>query len=191
MDMKKFLLGIATLFMMAGCAGTGNSEKERQDSIRTADSIALLKAEAELIENERIAELARQDSIRQDSIRKDSIAKEDKMRITPQTIEKGVNRSALKNLGFIKKVDSKWHEGDLYGEDMKYTRTFNGRRVDYVSWSGGSSDTYFQFYDKQELNDFKEALKKSQFKPAGDGVYASKNHWIKIEGNKVRFDFDW
>ena len=79
----------------------------------------------------------------------------------------------------------------MVGGEIKYTRSFNGRRVEYVSESGGSSDSYFRFFDSKELNDFKEALKKSQFKHSSDGVYSSGNHWIKIEGNKVRFDFDW
>lgn len=181
--MKKLFFGTITLFLMASCSDGGKTEREREDSIRKTDSIAQVEAE-------QAAEQARQDSLRQDSLRQDSIAKEEKMRITPQTIERGINASVLKALGFVKVSENRWLDGDLEGGEIKYTRTFNGRRVDYVEEYGGGNN-YFQFFNSNDLKDFKEALKKSKFKPAGDGVYSSTNHWLKFEGNKMCFDFCW
>ena len=186
---RNFLLFGLIALLVVGCSGNQDSDKAKEDSIRATeaqkkneDQKALEEAEAQ-----KLAEQARVDSLRQDSIER-----EEKMRITPQTIAKGVDRKVLKKLGFIKKVDRKTSgEDEPAEEEMRYTRTFNGRRVDFISWYGGSSDNYFQFYDKQELNDFKDALLESGFKRGSQGIYTSGNHYIKIEGNKVRFDFDW
>lgn len=60
--MKKLLFGAVVLFLMASCAGNGESEKVQEDSSQTADSLAQVEAAQ--------AEVARQDSIRQDSIAK-------------------------------------------------------------------------------------------------------------------------
>ena len=60
--MKKLLFGAVVLFLMASCAGNGESEKVQEDSSQTADSLAQVEAVQ--------AEVARQDSIRQDSIAK-------------------------------------------------------------------------------------------------------------------------
>lgn len=144
-------------------------------------------------EQQRLEEQRRLETIAAEQARLDSIALEEKMRITPLTIDRGVDVNVLRNLGFIKIIDRESYdeENDIGEWEMKYTRTFNGRRVDYVSWGGGSCDTYFQFFDKQDLNHFKEELRNSKFQLMTDGVYSSGNHWIKIEGNRVRFDFDW
>lgn len=61
--MKKILLfGTSTLLLagiMSACSGKGEAQKEKEDSIRTADSLAVVKLDLEQ---------ARQDSIIQDSI---------------------------------------------------------------------------------------------------------------------------
>lgn len=62
--MKKTLIGIAALALLASCAGGQSEEKAREDSIRRIDSIAQAAA---------AAEQARLDSIRQDSIMMEEI----------------------------------------------------------------------------------------------------------------------
>ena len=72
--MKKFLFGILSLILVTGCTRNGRSEKEIEDSMRIADSIAQIEA-AKIA-----AEQAIQDSIRQDSIAKaEAAAQYDKL----------------------------------------------------------------------------------------------------------------
>lgn len=69
--MKKLVLLTVSAIVMSmavtGCSG-GNAQKERDDSIRRADSLAAV--EASIQEDLKAAEQARLDSIRQDSIAK-------------------------------------------------------------------------------------------------------------------------
>ena len=103
--MKKLLFGVISLLLMASCAGRQSSEDARKDSIRRADSIALIKAEATRIEAEEAAkaaaEQARLDSIRQDSIK---------------------SREKLNNFN-LKHLTIKWEDG-AYLKDFKDIKSF-------------------------------------------------------------------
>lgn len=61
--MKKNLLGVAVLLLLASCMGNNTTEKGNEDSANIVDSVA--KAE---IDKTASAEQARPDSIRQDSV---------------------------------------------------------------------------------------------------------------------------
>ena len=64
-----FAIGIIVITgILAGCSGV-NKEREREDSIRNADSLAAVEATLEQIEEARI------DSIREDSLEKSEIEK--------------------------------------------------------------------------------------------------------------------
>ena len=66
--MKKLLLIALPLIMLGGCAGGNKAEKEKEDSIRQADSLAAVEATVNAAQE--AAEQACLDSLKQDSISK-------------------------------------------------------------------------------------------------------------------------
>ena len=141
--MKKLLLASAALFLIvtASC-DFGRKERERQDSIRIADSI-------------HHAELARLDSIRQDSIRQDSIQRaelDEALRI--MTFVKWFNEggdwgkglelrsdsqitASLVNLGFEVNKNTRTRREEICGEYTtwqskiyRYTKTIGDETVE-------------------------------------------------------------
>lgn len=69
--MKKLLLGAVALFLTASCSANGSSEKEREDSIRTVDSLAKVEAARQAQETahaQAVMAQERLDSLRQDSL---------------------------------------------------------------------------------------------------------------------------
>lgn len=64
--MKKLLLGVTAILLMASCSRKDTTEKANDDSIRIADSITQVEAIQAAVEQ------ARLDSIRQDSIQKET-----------------------------------------------------------------------------------------------------------------------
>lgn len=168
--MKKLLFGTVAVLLMASCAGNGNSEKAREDSIRIADSIAALEA----AQAEAEAEQARLDSLRQDSI-----THEINMRLKPEVFRDFFNEKKMKKdlraLGFNLIEEEYEHEEEWDGYYAIYKRTLNGRTIDieygYDTSNGGS----IKFSDKNDLEQFKKDLLNSGFKKDEYGYYNHKN----------------
>ena len=185
--MKKFILIASGLFLtigiMTGCSGR-NAEKEREDSIRIADSIAAVEAARE--EALRIAEQARLDSIRLDSIEN-----EENLRIKPQYFSYDIDsQKKMKSLGF-KKVREKIGMDDEIGievGEVRYERVLNGRKIIYEVWWDTCSGEILTFQDTSDFERFKEDLLNLGFKKDGN-FYISKKLTnypeISIEGKKV------
>lgn len=183
--MKKVSYLFVLSIIFSCCAGN-NAEKEREDSIRKADSIATIQAEKE--EAMRAAEQARLDSIRQDSI-----ANEENLRIKPQYFSYDADfQKKAKSLGF-KKISEEIEEDEENGIEMgevRYERVLNGRKIIYEVWWDTCHGEILTFQDPLDFKRFKEDLQNLGFKEEGN-FYVSKKFTnypeISIEGNKVYF----
>lgn len=185
--MKKLLFGVAMMLLVASCSGNGASEKEREDSVHFADSIAQVEAA------KAVAEQARRDSLGQDSI-----TQEINMRLKPEVFRDYYNEKKMKKdlsaLGFKLLKEEYEHEEEWDGYWAKYKRTLNGRTIEieygYATSNGGS----IKFSDKNDLEQFKKDLLNSGFKKDEYGYYNHKNlnanyPSFEINGRYVNFGY--
>lgn len=189
--MRKLLFIAIVLAIMASCAGNRSSEKTRQDSIFTPDSLAPIETalEDEQALKDSIARETEQAKL--DSIRLDSIAHENNMRLTTSIFwsyaKSGRNEKQLKKLGF-KKIKEK-HIPDEEGIDEYeaiYSRMVNGRRIDYVDYQESCCSETIIFYDDKDREAFIQQLKKEGFKRHGSEYsHPNKYYPIVISGNKA------
>ena len=175
--MKRNILFIAGLFVLvssiASCAGR-NAEKEREDSIRIADSIAA--AEAAQAE----AEQARLDSIRQDSINNATAGLTFQMFCYPEKVE-GVTlqsfltlkqiKSKLEEIGFTQtgSQQKKEKEYDWTPDNPSYyTKTITtfsktiGENTTTVTLGGADGyvfDAKIEFPKSKDVEEFKSTVK--------------------------------
>lgn len=127
--MKKLLYGAVALLLTASCAGN-KAEKENEESIRQADSIAAIEARQEA---QAAAEQARLDSLRQDSI-----AKAEKASANIPTFNEIMNCSNLakmfKSHGFKTSVKKVYNEAyETYDEDVTATYSEGNLYCKYIT----------------------------------------------------------
>ena len=200
--MKKFVLIATGLFLtigiMASCSGR-NAEKEREDSIRIADSIAAVEEAKE--EALRIAEQARLDSIRQDSIEQEA-----KLNLAQMSFIKNNNwLKTLPKFGFElknKKTTEDWDEWEgterVVDTHYTYQRELNGRVVTFEFTLskykeggmeiGNGYDATMKIKDPDEREAFINDMKK--FGKAKNGYLydgSDQGFWIMVEGNNIYF----
>lgn len=200
--MKKitiFTFGVMLLGgIMASCSG-GNAEKEREDSMRTADSLAAIEADLQQIEQ------ARLDSIRQDSINNASAGLTFEMFTCPEKIE-GVTlttfltlkkiKSNLEGLGFEQTGSQNKKEKDYdWTPDnptyyTKNTTTFaktigsNTTKVEVEGSEGYVSEVDIEFPNEAQVAEFKSTVK-GKLKDSNVYWHAME---IKYKGNKVEIE---
>lgn len=177
--MKKLLYCLVLSVLMVNCGG--NKAEKESGKAQRADSIAQAAARQQAIDEALAQAEAEAEQARQDSIRQDSIAQEDKMRLKPSYFPYGdYEEKKLKNIGF-KKTKDKFtpydEEEPGFGcEEVSFTRTFNGRRID-IEYVGESCHvTTIRFYDNRDKEDFISALNKAGRKQDSD---------FTIRGNKI------
>lgn len=156
---------------------------EREQQI-LADSLAAV--EAARIEAARIDSL-RLDSIRLEQARMDSIAKEDEMALKPLMFsEWNFSADAMEDMGFKLYKKNLEYDIDLEMETgtITYTRTFNGRRIDYVEIWDTCGGAYLVFHDSADKERFIKDLKSAGYIKDPYGSYNKGYHSIWVEGNK-------
>lgn len=200
--MKKFLFLFSAVILISifitSCMGK-NTEKEREDSIRQADSIATAEAA-------QAAEAARIDSLRQDSIAKEEEANRlsildfckwdssDKVMVAKP--EKEVI-ATLKKLGFD--CIKTWKESVEYCgiEETETWYTYERENYGYNISVSLKDNVEITFPNKDLLNSFIDTALANRYKKAPKEysefyTYQGPNpecYWsgsdIKVEGNKV------
>ena len=175
--MKRNILFIAGLFVLlssiASCAGR-NAEKEREDSIRIADSIAAAEAA------QAAAEQARLDSIRQDSINNATAGLTFQMFCYPEKVE-GVTlqsfltlkqiKSKLEEIGFTQTGSQQKKEKEYDwtpNNPSYYTKTITtfsktiGENTTTVTLGGADGDVFdakIEFPKSKDVEEFKSTVK--------------------------------
>lgn len=188
--MKKILFGAIALLLIASCGGKNESEKGKDRSNRTADSLA----QEEAIRQAQEAAQAALEQERLDSIRQDSIRQEEKMRIDPMIFARdGYEKKLLKQYGFKVVYDRKFINYDIGDEgfedyEIRYTRNFNGRKIVYDAWGTTCMGATLTFYDPIDKKNFIEDIKKAGYRKENSNCYIRENPWhqITINGKEVQ-----
>lgn len=186
--MKKLFFGATALLLMASCSGNGTTKKTKEDSTRIADSIAQVEADRKAQEAAKEA----MEKARLDSILQDSIAQEEKMRIDPKIFAReGYEKKLLNQYGFKVVYDRKFINYDIdegfEDYEIRYTRTFNGRKIVYDAWGSTCMGATLTFYDPVDKKNFIEDINKAGYKKESPNLYVRENPWhqITFEGNKA------
>lgn len=177
--MKKFtftLIGICALFF-ASCDG-GRAERERQDSIRRADSIAQVEAAMAA------AEQARLDSLRQDSIEKVEKA----MAAVPSfnTLISTDSEALFKKLGYT--ITRKKVFNDQFGEYETYiTATYQPSEGIFLQYKEDFWEPFeFTIKGLPEARDkFYQDAKAYVAKQKRKGDHWTQTWYAKLNGDKV------
>lgn len=195
---------LLSIGILTGCSG-GNSEKQREDSVQTADSIT---ADKETVESVNEVEQARLDSMRRDSIAKAenkanglSILDFCQWNSNDKVMEAKAYKKVFPKLekkGFkcIKTITKKVDYCDWGEEDEKwytYSKDNNGS-VTTIKFEGLT--TLIQFPNKEQLDEFLSTVTSNRFKKRSNGNYEGPNpdcYWngtdIEVKGNTVSLNY--
>lgn len=184
---------LALLLLSMSCSDGGRAQREREDSIRIADSIAQVEAAQAAAEQARL-----------DSIRQDSIAQEEKLNLAQKSFID--NTSWLKTLpkfGFelkSKKTTEDWDEWEGTDRVLEtryvYQRDLNGRIVTFEFSLrkykeggleiGNGYDATMYIKDPQEMEAFISDIKKLG-KAKNGYLYEGEGIWVSRNGNHIGF----
>ena len=198
--MKKLIFGLVTMLLMASCSDRKSQDNDKDqeayhrilDSIAANEDVKRTEAEQARLDSLRLDSI-RQDSIQKETLRNDSIAQEEKMRLRVSYFRDAYyDEKALKRIGFKKtkyKYTENEYEPGLSDEEVEFSRSFNGRRIDVKYVGADCHGVDIIFYDSRDMDKFMAEMKKIGYEEAPGGYFLEKYYiTFNVKGNKIMME---